>query len=306
MGILFASLLLSFIPIDRLENLLQGNISIVNNLPSPIVSVYSLNRDMRLAPRSRNLLDRVLQPGDTVLLTPTSVSDNILLMDSAGDSYVCRLPDNFYSDGLVHVDMSCMGFSVFHTGSGSSPLVVVNRLQGLRLDHVIKDGPGGPDLLGRHVLFPGERLIVWTEPGDYELHVIDASGAEIELERISLPDSGMVVHVDNGAIQHLGSKWETGTGNSIVELRNALTVAAICSIRIEPLNVPGTVVYEPPVPLGTHDRASIALPEGIYDLYASDTDGARYSLGTVQTGPDTSKLIISDEDLVFDISFRGL
>jgi len=306
LSFLAAALLASTVlPPPALSDLEHGRFTLVNNLPEPIVEIYALSPTMALAPRGDDLLDSALAPDDTLLLAPPCLACNFLLMDSSGNSYLASLPQNLYDDGFVHIDMSCMTFSAFHTGSGSSPLVVTNGMDGIRIDHVLLDCKEDRDLLGRHVLFAGEKLILWLEPGIYSILIVDQSDQEIHLDSIALPESGVSVVVTDEHTRHLGSRWAAGSGSSLIEVKSNLATSPLVQIRVSPASSEGaTMEIVPPQPMRAHDRVLVHLQADSYNIEALDADGCLYHAANVYASPDTTRWRVTDADLVFDFGFN--
>lgn len=306
MILLLAILLASHVlPEWALHQIESGAFTMVNNLPEPIVEIYALSPTMALAPRGDNLLDTALAPNDTLLLAPPCLACNFLLMDSSGNSYIASLPKNLYDDGFVHIDMSCMSFSAFHTGTGSSPLVVTNGMDGIRIDHVLLDCMEDRNLLGRHVLFAGEKLIIWLQPGIYSILIIDQSDQAIQLDSIALPDSGVSVVVTDEHTRHLGSRWVAGSGNNLIEIKCNLATSPLVQLQVSPASSEGaTMEIIPPQPMRAHDRVLVHLQADSYNIEAMDADGCLYHADNVYASPDTTRWRVTDADLVFDFGFN--
>ncbi len=301
LSVILASSALPGWALDQIE---VGAFTLVNNLPEHLTRMYPLSRAMTLAPRGSNLLQDPLAPGDTLLVAPPSIADRFLLHDSSGNSYVVVLPDDLYDDGLVHVGTSSMSFSTFHVGGGSTPLVLNNGLEGIRVDSVsLADGNGG-NLLRRHVLFPGEKLVIWVRPGTYGLAVKDQSGGAISLDSIMVPDSGTAVVVSDAHTLHLGRRWSAGEGNGLIEVKCNVAVSPLVSVRATPRSHSGQAIeLTPPEPMRVHDRVLLHLEPGVYDIEAVDEDGGVYTASGAEARADTLRWCVTDADLVFDFRF---
>lgn len=127
----------------------------------------------------------LLYPGDVLTVCVEPGTYDIQCEDEDGDTYTLwevELDEAGYYWSVILEDMDGgwteepIGDGYYEAGDGSAPVTIYNDLGSWTIWYVYvdpSDASWGDDRLGANLLYPGETITVWVDPGEYDIQVED-------------------------------------------------------------------------------------------------------------------------------------
>lgn len=275
-----------------------SDVLVVNDLREKVVAAYELGRSFIDASRGPNLLDAALEYGDSLLLHDIPEGKMLLFQDYLGNDYIFSLPENLSEDGSLLIGTGGICLFSYHSGTGRSPLHVVNSLTDLRLDSVFL-GSSDTDMLENHLLFPGDAITIWVNPGFHSVRFVDQTGANFYMDSVYVPDSGLSLPIRDEDLPSPQPIASWGSGDAILLLESRIAASPLVRVTIGPAK--GASQSIPlQAPLRAGDRLLLRLPSGTYDFTATDEDGAVYFINAVECTSGATLWLVSNRDMMFD------
>lgn len=255
--------------------------------------------------KGRDLLAGSLSMDSCISVLVPAGRFNILVFDELGNSYAYRGLEGELPDTL-RIDNSMITYQRPNIDLGSHMLNLTNSLQGFPIDSILLAGPDGELLeLGGFRIFPGSSLILWLDPGQYDITVMDGTGRWLRPGGTSIPSDTSLVSVGEEDLcdpePPLGI---CGDGDATVLVENRVWRCCIVELEVEgDKATPGLLLEN--IRMEPGDGIVIQLDAGDRLLRAVDADGMSYSLD-VRFDPSTAhRYFISNADMVYDFGFPG-
>ncbi len=144
----------------------------------------------------------ILAPGESVTFEVEPGEYDISITDEDFDTYTrwaVEIGPAGYEWGITLDDLD-MGMDmeldepfVAETGEGTAPVTIVNGLDPWIIDYVWvdpSDAPWGEDRLDDDFLFPEDMIVVWVDPGTYDIRVEDEDGDTYTLWGVDVDETG--------------------------------------------------------------------------------------------------------------------
>ncbi|MBN1435287.1 hypothetical protein JW921_11040 [Candidatus Fermentibacterales bacterium] len=146
--------------------------------------------------------EELLYPGDVITIHVDPGTYDIQVEDEDGDTYTLWGVDldaggYYWEVTLGDIDGGWTdegeGGGYYETGDGTAPVTIYNDLGSWTIWYVYvdpSDAPWGDDRLGSDLLYPGETITVWVDPGEYDLRVQDEDDDTYTLWNVSVGEAG--------------------------------------------------------------------------------------------------------------------
>ncbi|MCK4806641.1 MAG: hypothetical protein KAT09_03295 [Candidatus Aegiribacteria sp.] len=241
----------------------------------------------------------ILTPGESFTVEIEEGTWDIMVEDEDGDTYTLWQVDigpESYQWNVTIDDMdSGWGedeFSepqIIETGEGSTYIAITNDLQGWDIYWVYvepTDAPFSDDLMGSDILFQDDQLIVWVDPGTYDIQVEDEDGDTYTLLEAEVDAAGFEWSVTLGDMDPMSGdeiyesvSLETGEGIAPVTIVNDLGAWDIHYVYVDPSDSPwGEDCLGADIILTGSSEITVWVDPGIYDMRVTDEDGDTYTL----------------------------
>ncbi len=246
--------------------------------------------------------DEVLAPEKSFSIEIEAGTWDIMVIDEDGDSYslwqVEIGPEGY--EWTVTLEDLDTGWDeeefieplVYETGEGSAWVSITNDLDGWNIFWVYIDPvnePWGEDLLGSDILYDNDQLIVWLDPGIYDIKVEDEDGDTYTLWEVEVDETGFDWYVTLDDMDPFltdeapeGVVLDTGDGMSPVTVINDLDGWDIMFVYVDPSDGPWGEDRLGAQIMGDADEITIWVDAGIYDMRVQDEDGDTYTLWGIE------------------------
>lgn len=176
-------------------------VTIVNDLEE--WTIWYVYVDLSTSPWGEDRLGSdLLEPGESITVHVAPGQYDLKVVDEDDDEYIIW-DIVIDEDGYIwNVTMDYLGDTweeegetggYYETGSGSAPVTIYNDLGDWTIWYVHvdpSDSQWGDDRLGSDLLYPGDMITVWVDPGEYDLKVEDDEGDTYTLWNIHVGSSG--------------------------------------------------------------------------------------------------------------------
>jgi hypothetical protein len=243
---------------------------------------------------------------------------DMMVIDEDGDSYTLWQvevgPDGY--EWNVTLDDLDAGWGedvdlepkVVETGEGSAFVSIVNDLQGWDIYFAYvdpTDAPWGEDRLGMDLLYQDDQLIVWVDPGVYDIRVEDQDGDTYTLWGVEVDEAGFEWYVTLDDLDMMsdeemvvGTTMDVGNGSAPVSIINDLGGWDIYYVYVDPSDGPwGDDRLGADILTGSSEIV-VWVDPGTYDMKVEDVDGDTYTLWGVEVDENgyTWSVTLSDMD----------
>ncbi len=261
-----------------------------------------------------------------VMPSEKTVSENLL--DSSipdGESAIISLPYMFYPAmiGFTSSDLSYryLSFAAVDSSTivfdrmkrefgklitrmyGSTKLFIANTSPLQIVSITVSDSCGFPgEILTPEVIFTGEAINIWLNPGLFNITVRDISNTCVEytLQIDTIAEATIVVFPAE-FVSSENTELTVGTGRYSADLVPALPYDSLCILDLfnEEGEMSASFNIEPP--LSSWSRIRMYSDEEIFWLSGEDTNGRTYSVNSVDSL--LGAYIIDAGSVDFDLSF---
>ena len=244
----------------------------------------------------------ILAPGESFSIEIEEGTWDMMVTDEDGDTYTLWQVE-VGADGYewnVTLDDLDSGWEedefiepkIIDAGEGSTSIAIINDLQGWDIYYVYVDPTGEPwgdDRLGSNTLFQDDQLIVWVDPGTYDIQLEDEDGDTYTLWELEVEAAGFdwYVTLDDldsmmDDIEYEGVSLDTGDGIAPVTILNSLGDWDIFYVYVDPSDGPwGEDRLGSDILTGSSD-ITIWVDPGTYDMKVEDADGDTYTLWGIE------------------------
>jgi len=172
-------------------------ITVTNSLGDyDIAQIYIYPADQ--ANRGEDLQAADLTPGQSAVFQFVPGNYNILIIDEDDDSYFFEnltVP----KEGLTKaITLDDLNWDHQHIGSGHYPLTITNDLVDYDIWYLYIDPAGtGPanECMGFNIVYTGDKITVWVEPGSYDIQVVDDTGFTYTYEAFAVSETAATLTV---------------------------------------------------------------------------------------------------------------
>lgn len=251
--------------------------------------------------------EEILEPGESITVEVEPGTWDMQIIDEDGDTYTLWQVD-IGADGYVWNvtledidsdwgDDEVMEPRIIEAGEGETWVSLVNDLQGYDVFYVYvspaDSDDWGEDMLGSEILYQDDELIVWVDPGTYDIQMVDEDGDsytrwEVVVDEdgyewwVTLDDMDMMTDVESAGPVSL----ETGEGSAPVTIVNDLGAWDIYYVYVDPSDGPwGDDRLEADI-LTSESRITVMVDPGTYDMRVEDEDGDTYTLWGIDVGEE--------------------
>ncbi len=237
------------------------------------------------ASRGEDLQAADLAPGQSAVFQVLPGAYNILVLDEDGDSYYYEnvtVPAEGYT---ATVSLDDLNWEHVHVGTGHYPLNITNNLSEYDFWYLYIDPTGTEpttEYMGSNIIFPGETITVWMEPGTYDVQVWDDTDFSYTFEGVTVADAAVTLPVTDADIDEARPAEQATT----VTVRNDLGSWDIYYLYIDRSDEPwgddrlGSEILSP------GESFTVEITTGTWDMQAEDVDGDTYTLWQQEIGPE--------------------
>lgn len=274
-------------------------VSIVNGLES--WDIYYIYIDPSDEPWGEDLLgaDIILVPGENFTIEIEEGTWDMMVEDEDGDTYTLwqvEIGPEGYQWNVTLDDLDSgwgedefIEPQVIETGEGSTYIAIINNLQGWNIFWVYVDpsdaSTWSDDLMGSDILFQDDQLIVWVDPGTYDIQVEDEDGDTYTLWEVEVDAAGFEWSVTLDDMDPIspdevyeGVSLETGDGTAAVTVINALGGWDIYNVYVDASDSPWGEDRLGADILSGSSEIIVWVDPGTYDLRVADEDGDTYTI----------------------------
>lgn len=304
-------------PADDIEEVATVEVTITNGLES--WEIHSIFVDPSDEPWGEDLLgeEDILSAGESFTVEVEKGTWDIMVSDEDGDTYTLweiEIGPEGYKWNVTLDDLDS-GWDeeeftepqILETGEGTAPITITNSLEGWDIFWVYvdpSDEPWGDDLMGMDVLYPDDQIIVWVDPGTYDIKVEDEDGDTYTLWEVEVDEAGYewnVILDDMDSIEDAvlldAVSLETGEGTAPVTITNNLGGWDIYFVYVDPSDSPwgddqlGADILE------DSSEITIWVNPGSYDMKVEDEDGDTYTLWEINVDENGYEWAVTLEDM---------
>ncbi len=259
----------------------------------------------------------ILAPGESFTLEIEEGTWDMMVTDEDGDTYTLwqveigaegyewnvtldDLDSGWEEDELIEP-------KIIETGEGSTFITIVNDLQGWDIFYVYVDAadePWGEDRLGSELLYQDDELIVWVDPGAYDIMVEDEDGDTYTLWGVEVDAAGFdwYVTLDDldsmmDDVEYVGVSLDTGDGIAPVTIVNTLGGWDIYYVYVDPSDGPWGDDRLGSEILTEASDITIWVDPGTYDMKVEDVDGDTYTLWGIEVDENGYAWAVTLEDM---------
>jgi len=240
----------------------------------------------------------ILTPGESFTIEIEEGTWDMMVEDEDGDTYTLwevEIGSEGYQWNVTLDDLDSAwdedDFSepqIIETGDGSTYIAIINDLEGWNIHWVYvdpSDSPWSDDLMGSDILYQDDKLIVWVDPGTYDIQVEDEDGDTYTLWEVEVDAAGFEWFVTLGDMDPMsgddvfeGVSLETGEGIAPVTIANNLGGWDIYYVFVDPSDGPwGEDRLGADILTGSSE-ITVWVDPGTYDMRVEDLDGDTYTL----------------------------
>ena len=260
--------------------------------------------------------EQVLAPGEVVTIEVEEGTWDLMVTDEDGDTYTLWQIDigpEGYEWNVTLDDMDSgwedesMEPQLLETGEGEAYVSIVNDLEAWDIYYVRvdpTDEPWGEDRLGANILTPGDELMVWVDPGTYDIQVEDEDGDTYTLWEVELDEAGYDWFVTledldpmTGGEEMGGAALETGDGTAPVTIVNDLGGWDIYFAYVDPSDAPWGDDRLGADILSQSDQITVLVEPGTYDMRVEDEDGDAYTVWGVDVDETGHQWTVTLDDM---------
>ena len=304
-------------PADDTEEVATVEVTITNGLEA--WEIYSIFVDPSEEPWSEDLLgeEEILSIGESFTVDVEEGTWDIMVTDEDGDTYTLweiEIGPEGYQWNVTLDDLdSGWGEDEFteprilETGEGTTPIAIINDLQGWDIFWVYVDPTDelwGDDLMGMDVLYQDDQIIVWVDPGTYDIKVEDEDGDTYTLWEVEVDEAGYEWNVtldDMDSPEDIemveAVSLETGEGTAPITISNNLGGWDILYVYVDPSDSPwgedrlGADILE------GSSEITVWVDPGSYDIKVQDEDGDTYTLWGIDVDENGYEWSVTLDDI---------
>jgi hypothetical protein len=261
----------------------------------------------------------ILAPGESITIEVEPGTWDMQVIDVDGDTYTLWQVevgaegyewnvtlddiDSDWGDGEI------MEPRIIEAGEGAGWVSIVNDLQGYDVFYVyvspVDSDDWGEDWLGAEILYQDDELIVWIEPGVYDIQLVDEDGDTYTRWEQTIDENGYewwVTLDDLDMITDEGDMGamvlESGEGTAPVTIVNDLGAWDIYYVYVDASDSPWGDDRLGADILTAESQITVWVDPGNYDMQVEDEDGDTYTIWGVEVGEDgyTWNVTLADMD----------
>lgn len=197
---------------------------------------------------------------------------------------------------------------IVESGEGTAYVSIINDLGGYDIFYAYvdaSDSPWGEDRLGAELLYQDDELIVWVDPGTYDIKVEDIDGDTYTLWGIDVDENGFEWFVtlddmdsmSDDEVVYEGVSLETGDGIAPVTILNDLGGWDIFYVYVDPSDGPwGEDRLGADILTGSSE-ITVWVDPGVYDMKVEDVDGDTYTLWGIDVNENGFEWAVNLDDM---------
>jgi len=258
-------------------------ITVTNSLGDyDIAQIYIYPADQ--ANRGEDLQAADLTPGQSAVFQFVPGNYNILIIDEDDDSYFFEnltVP----KEGLTKaITLDDLNWDHQHIGSGHYPLTITNDLVDYDIWYLYIDPAGtGPanECMGFNIVYTGDKITVWVEPGSYDIQVVDDTGFTYTYEAFAVSETAATLTV-------MPEDIDTPRPPAIpttVTIVNGLDSYDIWYVYVSRTIDPWGDDRLGASTLAPGESIDVDITTGAWDMKVQDEDGDTYTLWGQEIGP---------------------
>ena len=283
-------------------------ITVTNSLGDyDIAQIYIYPADQ--ANRGEDLQAADLTPGQSAVFQFVPGNYNILIIDEDDDSYFFEnltVP----KEGLTKaITLDDLNWDHQHVGSGHYPLTITNDLVDYDIWYLYIDpGPSqsfqtverrvdydiwylyidpagtGPanECMGSNIVYTGDKITVWVEPGSYDIQVVDDTDFTYTYEAFAVSETAATLTVMPEDIDTPRPPAIPTTVTIVNDLGNYDIHYVYVSRTIDPWGDDRLGAST----LAPGESIDVDITTGAWDMKVEDEDGDTYTLWGQEIGPE--------------------
>ncbi|HOR06779.1 MAG TPA: hypothetical protein PLX54_01375 [Candidatus Fermentibacter daniensis] len=258
-------------------------ITVTNSLGDyDIAQIYIYPADQ--ANRGEDLQAADLTPGQSAVFQFVPGNYNILIIDEDDDSYFFEnltVP----KEGLTKAITDDLNWDHQHVGSGHYPLTITNDLVDYDIWYLYIDPAGtGPanECMGSNIVYTGDKITVWVEPGSYDIQVVDDTDFTYTYEAFAVSETAATLTV-------MPEDIDTPRPPAIpttVTIVNGLDSYDIWYVYVFRTIDPWGDDRLGASTLAPGESIDVDITTGAWDMKVQDEDGNTYTLWGQEIGPE--------------------
>lgn len=259
-------------------------VTVLNSLGDWDVSAVYIYSATQVS-RGEDLLLADLAPDSSAVFRVLPGAYNILVLDEDGDCYIYNNVTIPAEGFRVEVTLDNLDSSNYNVGDGHYPLVVTNTMTDYNVWYLYVDAVGATpttEYMGSGILFTGETVTVWLEPGNYQVQAVDDTDATYTYESVTVAETGGTLAITDADIDTPRPAEEPAT----VTVINGLGDWTISYLYIDKSDEPWGDDRLGASTLAPGASVTVDITTGSWDMKAEDEDGDTYTLWGQEIGPE--------------------
>jgi len=259
-------------------------VTVLNSLGDWDVSAVYIYSATQVS-RGEDLLLADLAPDSSAVFRVLPGAYNILVLDEDGDCYIYNNVTIPAEGFRVEVTLDNLDSSNYNVGDGHYPLVVTNTMTDYNVWYLYVDAVGATpttEYMGSGILFTGETVTVWLEPGNYQVQAVDDTDATYTYESVTVAETGGTLAITDADIDTPRPAEEPAT----VTVINGLGDWTINYLYIDKSDEPWGDDRLGAGTLAPGASVTVDITTGSWDMKAEDEDGDTYTLWGQEIGPE--------------------
>ncbi len=303
--------------IEDTDEAAMAEVTIVNGLEA--WDIYFIFIDPADEPWTEDLLGEtdILAPGESFTVNIEVGIWDMMVEDEDGDTYTLWQVDigpEGYQWNVTLDDLDA-GWDedeftepqVIETGEGSTYIGITNDLQGWSIYWVFvdpTDADWSDDRMGSDILYQDDQLIVWVDPGTYDIKVEDEDGDTYTLWDVEVDAAGFEwsVTLDDMDPMMVDETFEeisleTGEGTAPITIINTLGGWDIYYVYVDSSDSPWGEDRLGADILTESNAITVWVDPGSYDIRVQDVDEDTYTIWGIDVDENGYEWAVTIEDM---------
>jgi len=303
-------------PVDDTDEAALVEVTITNGLEAWEIYSILIDPSDEAWGEERLGAEEILAAGESFTVEVEEGTWDIMVTDEDGDTYTLwqvEIGPEGYQWNVTLDDLDT-GWDetditepkVIETGEGSAHVAITNNLGGWDIYWVYvdpADEPWGEDRLGSEILYQDDMLIVYLEPGTYDIMLEDEDGDTYTLWGVDVDDTGFEWIVTLDDIDSIegsdmeGALLETGEGTAPISIINDLGGWDIYYVYVDPSDGPWGEDRLGANILIDASTLTVWVDPGTYDMQVEDEDGDTYTLWGIDVDETGYAWVVTLDDI---------
>jgi len=305
-------------PVEDTDEAALAEVTITNGLEA--YDIFYIYIDPSDEPWGEDRLGaEILAPGESFTVEIEEGTWDMQVVDVDGDTYTLwqvEVGADGYEWNVTLDDIDAdwgegdvLEPKIVETGEGETWVSIVNDLQGYDIYYVyvspMEADDWGDDRLGSDILMQDDELIVWVDPGVYDIQLVDEDGDTYTQWEVEVGDTGYEWWVTLDDLDMMTEEGdmgtmmlETGEGTAPVTIVNDLGAWDIYYVYVDPSDAPWGDDRLGADILTAESELTVWVDPGTYDMMVEDEDGDTYTVWGIDVDEEgyTWNVTLADMD----------